>query len=82
MNIEHEFLDKLADDMAKEIDYQVLVEVLGWTKVELPPFDSNHTAVDITDWCHNTCQGKFINFGVKFAFQKAKDAEWFILRWK
>ena len=82
MKIEHKYLDKLADDMSKEIDYEVLADVLKWTKVELPPFDSRFNAVDIADWCTDNCTGKFINFGVKFAFEKTKDAEWFILRWK
>ena len=82
MNLEHEMLDKLANDMAKEIDYDMLVDLLNWTKVELPPFDSRYHAVDIADWCTDNCTGKFMNFGVKFAFEKSKDAEWFILRWK
>ena len=82
MNLEHEMLDKLADDMAKEIDYDMLVTLLNWTRVELPPFDSRYNAVDIADWCKDNCTGKFMNFGVKFAFEKSKDAAWFILRWK
>ena len=82
MNIQNEYLDKLADDMAKEIDYDILVNLLNWTRVELPPFDSRYQAVDIADWCTDNCTGKFMNFGVKFAFEKSKDAEWFILRWK
>jgi len=82
MKLQEEILDKLADDMSKEIDYEVLADVLKWTKVELPPFDSRFNAVDIANWCTDNCTGKFINFGVKFAFEKNKDAEWFILRWK
>jgi hypothetical protein len=77
-----EIIDKLASDMAKEIDYDVLVDILEWTRVELPPFDSRYNSVDIADWCTNNCQGEFMNFGVKFAFAQAKDAEWFILRWQ
>ena len=82
MNISNEYLDKLADDMAKEIDYDMLVNLLNWTRVELPPFTDRYNAVDIADWCTDNCTGKFMNFGVKFAFEKSKDAEWFILRWK
>lgn len=82
MNVEHQLMNKVAEDMAKDIDYQILTDVLKWTKVELLPFESNYDAVDIVDWCHDNCQGKFINFGFKFAFAKAEDAEWFILRWK
>lgn len=82
MNLENELLDNLADDMAKEIDYDMLVNLLNWTRVELPPFTSRYDAVDIADWCTDNCTGKFMNFGVKFAFEKSKDAEWFILRWK
>jgi|APGre2960657404_1045060.scaffolds.fasta_scaffold17393_5 hypothetical protein len=82
MNIEHEILDKLASDMSKEIDYDVLVSVLNWIRVELPPFNSRYHAVDIADWCANNCMGEFMNHGVKFAFEESKDAEWFILRWR
>ena len=82
MNLQNEIIDKLADDMAKEIDYDMLVNLLNWTRVELPPFDSRYQAVDIANWCTENCTGKFMNFGVKFAFEKSKDAEWFILRWK
>lgn len=82
MMLETEVLTRIADDMAKEIDYNMLVDLLNWTRVELPPFDSRYSAVDIADWCTDNCTGKFMNFGVKFAFEKSKDAEWFILRWK
>jgi hypothetical protein len=68
--------------MAKEIDYDILVNLLNWTRVELPPFTDRYNVVDIADWCTDNCTGKFMNFGVKFAFEKSKDAEWFILRWK
>lgn len=82
MGLDEDILNSIADDMAKDIDYQILVDALNWIKVELTPFDSNESAVDIVDWCHKTCQGKFMNHGFKFAFQKAEDAEWFILKWK
>jgi hypothetical protein len=82
MNIQNEYLDKLADDMAKEMDYDIIVDCLGWTRVELLPFINRYNAVDIADWCTDNCTGKFKNFGVRFAFEKSKDAEWFILRWK
>jgi hypothetical protein len=81
MRLEKIILDKLAEDVAKEIDYDMLVNLLNWTQVVLPPFDNRYHAVDIADWCTDNCTGKFMNFGVKFAFEKSKDAEWFILRW-
>jgi hypothetical protein len=82
MNIEQKMLDKLAGDMAKEMDYDIIVDMLEYVRVELPPFDSCYHAVDIKDWCNDNCTGKFRNYGVRFAFEKAQDAEWFILRWK
>ena len=82
MNIEHEMLEKLSSDMAKEMDYDIIVDMLEYIRVELPPFDSRYHAVDIVDWCTDNCIGKFRNYGVRFAFEKFKDAEWFILRWK
>ncbi len=82
MNIEQEMLDKLASDMAREMDYDIIIDALKYIRVELPPFDSRYHAVDIEDWCNNNCTGEYRNYGVKFAFEKAQDAEWFILRWK
>ena len=81
MRLEKIILDKLAEDVAKEIDYDMLVNLLNWTQVVLPPFDNRYHAVDIADWCTDNYTVKFMNFGVKFAFEKSKDAEWFILRW-
>lgn len=81
MDLEHQMMKKLAGDMAKEIDHDLLVDLLNWTRVELPPFDHRYRAVDIADWCYDNCTGAFKNIGVKFAFEKSKDAEWFILRW-
>jgi hypothetical protein len=81
IKLEHEMLDKLAGDMAKEIDHDLLVDLLNWTKVELPPFDNRYHAVDIVNWCYDNCTSKYMNFGTKFAFEQTKDAEWFILRW-
>jgi len=82
MNIEHEMMEKLSSDMAKEMDYDIIVDMLEYIRVELPPFDSRYHAVDIIDWCADNCTGKFMNYGVRFAFEKSKDAGWFILRWK
>ena len=82
MNVEQEMLDKLSSDMAKEMDHEILVDALKYIRVELPPFDSRYHVVDIVDWCTNNCTGKFKNFGVRFAFEKSCDAEWFILKWK
>ena len=82
MNIEHEMMEKLSSNMAKEMDYDIIVDMLEYIRVELPALDSRYHAVDIVDWCTDNCTGKFRNYGVRFAFEKSKDAEWFILRWK
>lgn len=82
MNVEQEMLDKLSSDMAKEMDYEIMVDALEYIRVELPPFNSGYHAVDIAEWCTDNCKGHFKNFGVRFAFEKSCDAEWFILKWK
>jgi hypothetical protein len=82
MNVEQEMLDKLSSDMAKEMDYEILVDALEYIRVELPPFNSRYHAVDIANWCTDNCTGNFRNYGVRFAFEKSSDAEWFILKWK
>jgi hypothetical protein len=79
-----DILDKLTDDLAKEIDFNVLAESLvscGWSTVDLPPFDSRYKVTDIVDWAYHHCQGEFENFGVRFIFEDKKDATLFALKW-
>lgn len=83
-SLEHEYLEKLAKDVADEIDFDVLSTLLvdsGWTKVELPVFASRFHLMDIDIWIEQNCSGTVKSFGNKFIFENPKDVTLFILRW-
>lgn len=83
MAIIDEIEDELAKQLADEIDAEIIADMLvasGWTKVLLHFRDRYHS-VDITDWANVNCTGKYRRCGKYFVFQKAEEAEWFILRW-
>lgn len=85
MNTEKDYFDKLADDLAKEIDFSVLSDILeenGWTSVEFNPFDYSRRAEDIEKWAAVHCTGRWQNFSIKFVFERAEDATCAVLRWK
>jgi hypothetical protein len=82
MNISEEIVNQVANQMAKDIDSLVLMSALGWTSVKLNGFRNNKEAVDITLWLEQNCTGEWKNLSTRYIFEKKKDAEWFILRWK
>lgn len=83
-NIEQEIADKLGDEMAREIDREVLwgmLKGIGWTRVMLDRFQDNNHAVDITLWLEENIKNPFERNGRDFIFENDKDAVLFILRW-
>jgi hypothetical protein len=82
MNITEEIVNQVADQMSKDIDTLMLMSALGWTSVKLNGFRNNKEAVDITLWLEQNCTGEWKNLSTRYIFEKKKDAEWFILRWK
>lgn len=87
MILEQKILDRFAKDIQIEIDTELMVDMLvsiGWTKIELPPFQNRYHAIDISDWAQDNCQGKYKDFkqyGRIFVFENAKDATAFALKW-
>lgn len=84
-DIEDEFVKMLVDEIQKETDFGVLSSVLaetGWTRVELPRLLTNEHAIDIHNWIDKHRTGNYHAHGSTFIFEKAQDAEWFILKWK
>ena len=87
MDITGDIMNKMAEDVAKEIDFDILVEQLsncGWSIVDLPPFDSRYKLSDIVDWAYQHCQGEFEhfgNFGTRYIFEDKRDATLFALKW-
>jgi len=83
-DIVENILDKMAEDVEKEIDFNIMAEELsrwGWSKVDLPPFDNRYNINDILDWAYHHCQGGFETCGVRYIFEDQKDATLFALKW-
>jgi hypothetical protein len=83
-NLEDEITNKLGQDMAREIDREILwgmLEGLGWTRVMLPTLGNGEQAVDIIVWIEENCKFAVERNGRDFMFESERDANWFKLRW-
>ena len=88
IDLEHTMSAEFAAEMSKAIDEEIiktieiehLVGVEGWTKVELPRFNTMMHAVDVTEWVEENC-GLYDRLGSTYVFKEAKDATWFRMRW-
>ena len=83
-NLADQYMDVLADEIQKEIDEAIMIDMLvsiGWTKVELERLSGRHESIDIEEWIDENCTGKHSKLGRTFVFEKKQDAEWFMLKW-
>ena len=84
-NIEEQIASKLSEEIAKEIDFGILSEMMvmaGWTKYSLPRYLDNKHAIDIRMWVEdNISKNNYRQCGRTWLFKQAKDATMFILRW-
>jgi len=83
-SIEDEIADNLGNEMAREIDREILwgmLEGIGWCRVMLPRLIDNNHAIDITHWLEDNCKNSFERNGRDFMFESLQDANWFRLRW-
>jgi hypothetical protein len=84
MNIQDEIMEQAGQEMAREIDREILwgmLQGLGWTRVNLP-FKSNGHAVDIAYWVDEHIKHPFEQAGGDFIFEDQVDAVNFVLKWK
>ena len=84
MTLEEELADKMGNQMAHEIDREILwgmLSGLGWTRVMLPRVVDNNHAIDIIYWLGANCKHAYERNGRDFMFESVKDANWFKLRW-
>jgi hypothetical protein len=84
MTLEEEIANKMGNQMAREIDREILwgmLQGIGWCRVMLPRFVDNHHAIDIGYWLEENCKKAFERNGRDFLFESQKDANWFKLRW-
>ena len=84
MTLEEELIEKAGNEMAREIDREVLwgmLQGMGWCRVMLPRLTDNNHAIDITYWLEENCKKAYERNGRDFLFEDSKDASWFKLRW-
>jgi len=84
MGLKEDILDSISNQMAKEMDWHIIADVLvssGWTSIQLKRFRNNEEAVDINLWLEQNCTGEWKNLATRYIFKKKQDAEWFSLRW-
>jgi len=83
-SVEDEIANNLGNEMAREIDREILwgmLEGIGWCRVMLPRLIDNNHAIDITHWLEDNCKNSFERNGRDFMFESLQDANWFRLRW-
>lgn len=84
IDIEEHLADVLAKEIAAEIDFGVMSEIMisqGWHKVQLDRFANNEEAVDVGYWVEENIKKKHIKYGSTFVFEDRGDAINFTLKW-
>ena len=84
MSVQDEIMYRAGEEMAREIDREILWGMLvgiGWHRVMLSRLQDNNHAVDITVWLKEHCLGAYERRGRDFIFEDSKDATMFIMKW-
>lgn len=84
MTLEEEIANKMGNQMARDIDREVLwgmLQGIGWTRVMLPHLIDDNHAVEIMCWLEDNCEGSHERWCRDFIFENSKDTTMFILRW-
>lgn len=95
MSLEKDILDSIAQDMAREIDKELLdiimIDVLtkdeGWTQTKINPAFGGSIVPEIewyaetAEWIHINARGDYKLLKGQWLFKDPKDATMFILRW-
>jgi len=82
-NLEDEIITKLGKELANEIDFQILADMLcsiGWRKVILSPM-TWEDGYSVDEWTAKHIKGNFETMGLVWVFEREEDANWFTLRW-
>ena len=85
MTIEEDILQRAGEDMARDIDREVLwgmLQGIGWTRVIIPSETAMTQATRISEWLLQNCQAPYEKHRSDFLFEDSRDATMFILRWK
>jgi len=84
MNIADEILEAAGQEMAREIDREVLwgmLQGIGWTRVMIPLETAMVSATLIKEWLEVNCLNPYEKNRSDFLFENDKDAALFILKW-
>jgi hypothetical protein len=95
MGLEKELLNRASNEIAREIDREILdtlmIDVLtdeGWVQAKINPAFNNNTAMyrstwytDTAEWVHKNATGDYKLLKGQWLFKEPKDATMFILRW-
>jgi hypothetical protein len=84
MNLEDEIANKLSNEIAQQIDFELLTDILiacGWHSVKLPSLLNRKRSIDIIEWCEEHAHKKYRHMGRIFVFEDQGDAVNFTLRW-
>ena len=83
-SIQDEIIQQAADNMAKEIDREILwgfLESNGWVRVIIPLNSATMFRDDITGWLDQNCKNPYETNGRDYLFKEQQDANWFVMRW-
>jgi hypothetical protein len=84
MSLEEEIAQKLSNEIAQTIDFELLTDILiacGWNCVKLPSLLNRKRSIDILMWCEENLRKKYKHMGSTFIFEDQGDAVNFTLRW-
>jgi hypothetical protein len=84
MTLEDEIAQELSKQIAQEIDFELLTDILiacGWHCVKLPRLLNRKHSIDVLEWCSEQTNYKFKHNGRVFIFEDQGDAVNFTLRW-
>jgi hypothetical protein len=92
--LEQDMLDRMAEEMAREIDKQLLDDLMidiltkkdGWTQTRINPafvdiISNNDWYAETAEWIHLNAQGDYKLLKGQWLFEDPRDATMFILRW-
>jgi hypothetical protein len=82
MTQEEQITQDLAREMAEQMDFDIIADLLDWTRVELPGTNIEVLADAVLKWLDKHCRGEYRRHKQSFIFKDPKDASHFILKWK
>jgi hypothetical protein len=78
-----EIVEQAAEQMAQDIDAQVMQSVLkecGWAEVVIARRHKPEKAI-VEQWVNDNVKNGFWTYGPVWLFKDPKEANWFALRW-